>query len=324
MNKVQTSAPVSTGLSRRDRTSFTPARGSGKTQGASVAYNSFMDSDSAELVQRLFGNRSVAAFAQRQADSAAHGSDCGCAACTGIQRHASAETEREESLQLQRTSTDEAQHSHDASCGCSMCGVVQRVAEVNARSERTSARARTRQMHIPAYASDRAIQRKITRVQQRAPAAQGSHPLVQRHSSWEHMLIGELDKDELTLLGAAYDAQAAGPNGTVSIPNAAGGNRNIDITNVQHLIEQELRRLSHMMDTEPKIKRKDARDKGSKEINWAKAASAKRKEETRLNVAEGSGTWQVEFVLIPTVNGDLLPVTYGELNTLADFYGSVN
>lgn len=271
--------------------------------------------------QRVYGNRAVNAYLQRQMQTGNHAPGCGCPACTNLQRQAQVAVG--DSL-VQRHSSEEGDHSHGAGCGCSMCGVVQRAVEISSQSRGSASRERVSTLHTPAYDSAHAVQRKAVRIQQRAPGAHSAHPFVQRHSSWEHMLIGELETDELTLLGAAYDAQAAGPNGNVNIPTAAGGNRNIQIANVQHLIEQEIGRLSHMMDTEPKIKKKDVRDKGSKEINWAKAATAKRKEETRLNVAEGSGTWQVEFVLIPTVEGDLLPVTYGELNTLADFYGSVD
>jgi hypothetical protein len=127
---------------------------------------------------------------------------------------------------------------------------------------------------------------------------------VRRHSSWEHMLIGDLDPASLSKLGAAYDI--SGSDKPVTVGNQANGTPiNVTKKDVQHVIQQEINRLKKFQGAPPTVQ----------------SALEVGKREQRLK--QKDPTWDVTLVGVPTNNGPTYLVTYGELNTLGDFFGSV-
>jgi hypothetical protein len=131
----------------------------------------------------------------------------------------------------------------------------------------------------------------------------GTGGIVQRHSSWEHMLIGDLDPVSLAKVGAAYDVTAAGKVDLGFTVN--GQDVEVDRADVLHVIQQEVDRLKDFQNNPPQF----TDYKGVA----GKTAALKQKDPT----------WDVELVAVPNASGTTFLVTYGELNTLADFFGSV-
>ena len=82
-------------------------------------------------------------------------------------------------------------------------------------------------------------------------------------------------------------------------------------SNIEHVLEQELRRLKVWQTQDPKV---SSMDSIGNKLGAAKAS-----------LETNDPTWNVRLVAIEsTAGGKPLLVTYGELNTLADFYGSVD
>jgi hypothetical protein len=123
--------------------------------------------------------------------------------------------------------------------------------------------------------------------------------IIQRHASFEHRMLGDLDPDDLERLGQWQDPDPTNDNGEVDIAGAA-----IRKANILHVIQQEMNRLKAWQRTPPT------------------GATQEDADELMGDDAE----WQVKLVAIPSLTKPQTPpliVTYGELNTLADFYGSV-
>ncbi len=70
-------------------------------------------------------------------------------------------------------------------------------------------------------------------------------PPVQRHSSWEHRALGDIEPEDLQIIAGGRDVSAGK---TVTIPNKGA----IDQNDVNHILEQELRRLEAFRDHPPK------------------------------------------------------------------------
>ena len=141
----------------------------------------------------------------------------------------------------------------------------------------------------------------------RPPAARPSaprRPTVQRHSSWEHQLIGDLTPQELAVLGASRDV--ADPNKKVTV-----GGKDISAKDVLHVISQEVRRLTYFQGLSSSMRGLKAKEKALQE------------RDTKDDKGNGS-KWQVRLVNIPVKKGPPILVTYGELNTLGDYFGSVS
>lgn len=161
---------------------------------------------------------------------------------------------------------------------------------------------------VPSFAGTEAV----------APA--GVEMPVQRHSSWEHMLIGDLTPDELGTLGSAYDI-VDDPNATVTI--APG--KDVVKRDVVHVLEQEIRRLGYFQQAPPqggatavsaeqdKLAAKDQQDRFDAAPNYMQKTKALT-----------DPKWDVRLVSILCNTGATFMVTYGEMNTLADFFGSVD
>jgi hypothetical protein len=130
--------------------------------------------------------------------------------------------------------------------------------------------------------------------------------VIRRHSSWEHQLLGDAKTTDLGQIGAWQDliaqtdkakAKEAGQQkkqvGQVQIQGVG----TIDKGNVMHVLVQEMTRLKDWQVSPPK------------------AAST----DDAMKPAQIDATYKVLIVRLP---GDGELITYGEMNTLADFYGS--
>jgi len=137
--------------------------------------------------------------------------------------------------------------------------------------------------------------------------------LIQRHSSWEHQLLGDAQPNELAQIGtwqelieqtklevkekrAFYQKDVMGPKqdeAVVNIPKVGP----IKKGNVMHVLAQELGRLDQWQKNPP----------------------------TKGSSGDIDPTYQTVLVSIPGggKEGEPLVITYGEMNTLADYYGNL-
>jgi len=121
---------------------------------------------------------------------------------------------------------------------------------------------------------------------------------VQRHALFEHWLLGDVAPNDLAALGAHQDLTAPGSQVTV-------GGQQIGAQNVTHVLQQEINRLKIWQEHPP-----TAADAGAV-----------------AGLQQYDPNWQVKLVSIPSTSKPHTPpliLTYGELNTLADFYGNVD
>ncbi len=135
---------------------------------------------------------------------------------------------------------------------------------------------------------------------------------IQRHSSWEHQLIGDLTTQELATLGASRDVAES------TTGKAVVGGKQFSTKSVLHVIQQEVRRLSYFAEVGP-VSTTGLADK-EKELKAKDKKDRVKKDPTQQN----SPDWQVKLVNVPLNSGHNVLVTYGELNTLGDYFGSVD
>ncbi|MEP0792488.1 MULTISPECIES: eCIS core domain-containing protein [Cyanophyceae] len=132
--------------------------------------------------------------------------------------------------------------------------------------------------------------------------------VIQKHSSWEHQLLGDAKPDELAQIGSWQNlidkTRLTGTYGwrkremeeaEVNVPGVASP---IKKGNVMHVLAQELQRLNEWQNNPPK-------EASSGEIDP--------KYQTVLVSIPGGGK-----------DGEPLIITYGEMNTLADYYGNLD
>ena len=145
---------------------------------------------------------------------------------------------------------------------------------------------------------------------------QAGPPVIQRHASYEHRLLGDVPPDALFALGA--QSELAGQDGDDYVVHGPTGDETVARDNVVHILDQELRRLKAWQVNEPKLT--SMYDIGGKTGRFKAVVEQAAKENH-----DTDSDWNVRIVAIPSTakGGTPLLVTYGELNTLADFYGSV-
>ncbi|HEX3426975.1 MAG TPA: hypothetical protein VHT30_12640 [Acidimicrobiales bacterium] len=139
---------------------------------------------------------------------------------------------------------------------------------------------------------------------------------VQRHGSFEHRLLGDVKPDDLFQLGARWKLDKGVDEVTVH-DNVENKEVAVKRDNVLHVLEQELRRLRAWQTAESNVDIEEDLSNVWELKNEVKFSAAP-------EGAEFDKTWDVKVVVLPSRDGSRLPVTYGELNTLADFYGSVD
>lgn len=151
--------------------------------------------------------------------------------------------------------------------------------------------------------------------------ATGSVPLsVQRHASWEHRLLGDVPPDNLLQLGTHTDLEGSPNTAQVSVNDLQGNVHLVQRANVVHILDQEINRLLAWQRANPSA---------SSILDFTNRQGAIK--DAVQSEAGGPGqpdqAWNVQIVAIPSTHPQgrdkPLLVTYGELNTLADFYGSV-
>ena len=170
-------------------------------------------------------------------------------------------------------------------------------------------------MELQRQAGNRAVSGMFT-----GDAASRTLLPVQRHASWEHRLLGDVPPDNLFDLGAHTNLEGSPNAAQVSVNDLQGQAQPVQRANVVHILEQEMNRLLAWQRTDP----------GASSIVDFTNHQGNIKDEVQSE-AGGSGpadaAWNVQIVAIPSTHpqgqGKPLLVTYGELNTLADFYGSV-
>ena len=124
--------------------------------------------------------------------------------------------------------------------------------------------------------------------------------VIQRHASWEHRLLGDVEPDDLATLGQWQDPDPTTEDGEVDVVGSKVRKRNI-----KHIIMQEMNRLKA----------------------WQQHPPTGASQEDAEKLMGEDDEWQVQLVSIPSLGNPSMPpliVTYGEMNTLADFYGSVD
>ncbi len=118
---------------------------------------------------------------------------------------------------------------------------------------------------------------------------------VQRHSSWEHRALGDIEPEDLQIIAGGRDVHGGK---TVTIPNKGA----ISQQDVNHVLEQELHRLETFRDHPPK------------DDSQASVMTLQHMSQDPL--------WDVRLLHIPFSNGKKEVLTYGEMNTMADLFGN--
>ena len=158
--------------------------------------------------------------------------------------------------------------------------------------------------------------------------------IIHRHASWEHKMLGDVDPATLEIIAAGRDVaaeqaklastDAATRADAKTIQNEAGVTIGLDT--VLHTIDQEVRRLKLFQTNPPtgtvakatkRLEQRDATDRKA-EIGEDVVGHARQQAQREINNTK----WGVRLVSLDLEDGSSFLVTYGEMNTLADFYGS--
>ncbi len=150
--------------------------------------------------------------------------------------------------------------------------------------------------------------------------------VIRRHSSWEHSLLGDADPKVLAKIGTWRDlieqtkregalvgesnrwykvnpkkstilGTPAQQEASVALPGVGV----IEKGQVMHVLVQEMSRLAQ----------------------WQTAPPKQASTDKPYDKADKDNVFDVVVVRLPAESGDSMLITYGELNTLADFYGSL-
>ncbi len=271
-------------------------------------------------MQRLYGNQAVSRLIARsvQTSPANHSCNSHCShpnpvARSTVQRHADHAHEAEETTQTAGLQRQTDNHRCDANCGHSQPANPIPPAQ------------------IPNTFANRGIQRTI------APKN-----VIQRHSSFEHKMLGDVNPDDLMILASYKNLdkngqvklkqESDGPDKTIKFTKGIHAGKIVSKDDVLHVLEQEIRRINYFKSKPPKalgvqMGRKDY-EKSLKDTE----------RNTRLNSIDGNQSnvavraemseiinseWQLRLVELPSKgNAEPLLITYGEMNTLADIYGN--
>ncbi|MCB8942755.1 MAG: DUF4157 domain-containing protein [Ardenticatenaceae bacterium] len=223
---------------------------------------------------------------------------CRCPACSGAV----------EETHIQAKAVDHIQrreNGHHHGCNCSACFGLQRKTDtqvVMRHHEEEMAQAKR-----PSAGPQPAASPPIS-IQHQADVYQST---IQRHSSWEHQLLGDVPPDKLAMLGTWQDLiSQTEEEGHLWWAKPKQKEASIDIQgvgtikkgNIMHVLAQELKRLS----------------------DWQVDPPKGTSEQDKQKVLGKHPAWDVVLVSLPSEGDkDPLIVTYGELNTLADFYGDL-
>ncbi len=216
---------------------------------------------------------------QRDADSNVHSESCSCPNCGNVR------------TQIQPKS----ETKHGSGCSCSMC---------SNKREPIQTKLMVQRHQEEEIAQTKPLGNSITPTIQ-----QSANPdVIQRHSSWEHQLLGDAKPNDLAKIGVWQELiEETKKVGMLGFRKPAKEKAEITIEgvgtinkgNVMHVIAQELDRLDAWQAKPPQ-------EGTSGEID---------------------SKYQTVLVSIPGGGKDgksPLIITYGEMNTLADYYGSLD
>ncbi len=156
---------------------------------------------------------------------------------------------------------------------------------------------------------------------------QRSSGTIQRHASWEHKMLGDVDPAELEIIAAGRDLvaekqKAAKENRPEKTLQTEDG-RALDPESVLHAIQQEIDRLQKFAKNPPQSATGAQQEKLNKEdMDKQQKANSIRElldEEPRLE-----RSWDVRLVSVALRDDSKAVLTYGEVNTLADFFGGTD
>ena len=172
----------------------------------------------------------------------------------------------------------------------------------------------------------------------RAPASD-IHPdsrpsRVHRHASWEHKMLGDVDPDALEIIASgrdvAHEEQKRKSFWTKTQQSAKtisdDRGREISLDTVLHTMDQEIRRLKYFQSSPPTGTVADATtalqklDADDRKTQLGEDLGDDEREAAEQEIDDAQ--WDVRLVELTLKDGNSFLVTYGELNTLADFYGS--
>ncbi|MGB5048905.1 MAG: DUF4157 domain-containing protein [Caldilineaceae bacterium] len=310
-----------------------------------------------------------AAGVQRQ-NSQTHGSGCSCPACAGVQRQHLPKVQRHDTEELQAKSQVRIQRTsegHGAGCGCAGCQSIQRksVTTLQRHHEQNAFQVASRQTAQRSAAGHRhgkgcscpgchsvqrnssvALQRQQTGNEgqtktsrdsiQRTPGVavkqRGSTDVIQRHSGYEHYMLGQIAPDDLAAIPMVREMPALRKRKTElekelkqhmkDMTNPSGTSNelirvqdkireaNAKIDDVRHTLVQEMTRL----------------------MEWRRnpeAMEGRRGEKGKVQ-QDQNNEWQVPVVVVP-VKGDAdgsqagsesIVVSYSEINSFPDFFGN--
>lgn len=184
--------------------------------------------------------------------------------------------------------------------------------------------------HLLAHELTHTIQQgaAVARMIDVSPTDEG---IVQRHASWEHKMLGDVDPATLEIIAAGRDVAAEKGNfwettkpSTKTVRTESGDE--IDLETVLHTIDQEIARLKFFQSHPPTgdvetataaLEQLDA-DRRKAGLDPSLEGDARAQAEKAIDDAK----WGVKLLSLPLLDGTTFLVTYGEMNTLADFYGS--
>jgi hypothetical protein len=189
-----------------------------------------------------------------------------------------------------------------------------------------------------------------------APVRTAGPERVHRHASWEHKMLGDVVPADLEVVAAGRDLAEARRRdkasqgvfdfsestiSSITITAVDGTQRTLTSQEILHVIDQEIERLSYFKtlgarsragaaegtdaaQAEQYLRDQDMADRVAEYQKVQPGVSADRAK-TNIEVARNAGQmakWDLKLVTL-TVNGRQVVVTYGEMNTLADFFGSL-
>ncbi len=265
-------------------------------------------------LQRTVGNQAL--VRQNRTDApgeaiqrSAHNHGCGCPSCSSMQNILSRSVYMSTEPAVQRS----AAHTHGCNCpACSnVSGVLRRMPVAGATILQRQADAR--RTHASMLQPARTRQTPVAAIR---PIISGGR-VIQRHASWEHRALGDIRPDKLAKIGTWQNVLSDLEKGPMQDDEGASlleHTEEVDVagariarTEIKHVLQQEINRLKVWQDP--------------RHTPHSAAPGEAEKLKQDINDPE----WQLHLVEIPNARDPHSPIvlTYGELNTLADFYGSV-
>lgn len=134
-------------------------------------------------------------------------------------------------------------------------------------------------------------------------------------------MLGDMEPDTLQVIASGRDVAAS------KTKTVMAGDRAIGVDTVLHALDQEIRRVSYFRDHAPteggkkgveSLVKLDTKDR----IKEAKKGASNEEEQEKAVQSIEDSKWDVRLVTLALSDDSSIVLTYGEMNTLADIYGS--